>query len=98
MYVCVQSLSRVQLSVTLWTVATKLLCPWDSSGKNVGVGCHFLLQGIIPTQRLNPGLLYFRQILSKEKGKSFDLKDKEGGSWRLGSPGPLGKGNSGETD
>ena len=23
---------------------TRLLCPWDSSGKNPGVGCHFLLQ------------------------------------------------------
>ena len=26
-------------------------------GKNTGVGCHFLLQGIIPTQGLNLGLL-----------------------------------------
>ena len=25
----------------------------DSSGKNTGVGCHFLLQGIFPTQGLN---------------------------------------------
>ena len=29
---------------------TRLLCPWDSPGKNPGVGCHFLLQGIVPTQ------------------------------------------------
>ena len=29
----------------------------DSPGKNTGVGCHFLLQGIFPTQGLNPGLL-----------------------------------------
>ena len=28
----------------------KLLCPWDSPGKNTGVGCHALLQGIFPTQ------------------------------------------------
>ena len=27
----------------------KLLCPWDSPGKNTGVGCHALLQGIFPT-------------------------------------------------
>ena len=27
-----------------------LLCPWDSPGKNIGVGCHFPLQGIFPTQ------------------------------------------------
>ena len=29
---------------------TRLLCLWDSPGKNTGVGCHFLLQGIFPTQ------------------------------------------------
>ena len=27
-----------------WTVALSVLCPWDSPGKNTGVGCHFLLQ------------------------------------------------------
>ena len=42
---------------------TRLLCPWDSPGKNTGVGCHFLLQGIFLTQGLNPGLLQCRQIL-----------------------------------
>ena len=42
---------------------TKILCPWDSPGKNTGVGCHFLLQGIFPTQGLNLGLLHYRQIL-----------------------------------
>ena len=26
------------------SVPTRLLCPWDSPGKNTGVGCHFLLQ------------------------------------------------------
>ena len=29
---------------------TRLLCPWNSPGKNIGVDCHFLLQGIFPTQ------------------------------------------------
>ena len=33
------------------------LCPWDSPGKNTGVGCHALLQGIFPTQGSNPSLL-----------------------------------------
>ena len=28
----------------------------DSPGKNTGVGCHAILQGIFPTQGLNPGL------------------------------------------
>ena len=35
----------------------------DSPGKNTGVGCHFLLQGIFPTKGLNPGFLQWRQIL-----------------------------------
>ena len=35
----------------------RLLCPWDFSGKNTGVGCHFLLQGIFPTQGSTPCLL-----------------------------------------
>ena len=35
----------------------------DSPGKNTGVGCHALLQGIFPTQGSNPGLLHYRQIL-----------------------------------
>ena len=32
--------------------------PWESPGKNTGVGYHFLLLGIFPTQGLNPGLLH----------------------------------------
>ena len=42
----------------LWPA--KLLCPWDSLGKNTGVGCHFLLQEFFPTQGLNPGLLHLQ--------------------------------------
>ena len=41
---------------------TRLLCPWDSLGKNIGVGCHSLLQGVFLTQGLNPGLLHCRKI------------------------------------
>ena len=41
----------------------RLLCPWNSPGKNTGVGFHFLLQGIFLTQGLNPGFLHGRQIL-----------------------------------
>ena len=36
---------------------TRLLCPWISPGKNTGVGCHALLQGIFLTQGLNLHLL-----------------------------------------
>ena len=39
-------------------VDTRLLCPWDSLGKNTRVGCHSLLQGIFPTQGLNPHFLH----------------------------------------
>ena len=43
----------------------RLLCPWDFPCKNTGMGCHFLFQGIFPTQGLNPHilcLLHCRQI------------------------------------
>ena len=36
---------------------SRLLCPWDSPGKNTGVGCHVLLQGIFLSHRLNPSLM-----------------------------------------
>ena len=48
----------------LWPA--RLLCPWGFPGKNTGVGCHFLLQGIFLTQGLNPHvlrLLHHRRIL-----------------------------------
>ena len=36
--------------------STRLLCPWDSPGKNTGVRCHALLQDIFPTQGSNLSL------------------------------------------
>ena len=42
---------------------TRLLYPWDSPGKKTGVGSHSLIQGTLPTQGSNPGLLHCRQIL-----------------------------------
>ena len=59
----VKSFSRVWLFVTPWTVAYRLLHPWDFPGNSTGVGCHCLLQGIFPTQGSNPGLLHCRQTL-----------------------------------
>ena len=38
-------------------------CPWDSAGKNTGIGCYSLLQRIFPTQESCPVLLHCRQIL-----------------------------------
>ena len=49
--------SRVQLFGTLWTVTHQAPLSWDSPGKNTGVGCHVLLQGIFLIQGLNPHLL-----------------------------------------
>ena len=40
-----------------------LYSPWSSVGQNTGVGNLSLLQGIFPTEGLNPGLLHCRQIL-----------------------------------
>ena len=52
---CVCVLCRVCLFATPWIVACQDL--WNFPGKNTGVGCHFLLQGIFLTQGLNPCLL-----------------------------------------
>ena len=41
----------------------RFLYPWDSPGKNTGVSCHSLIQGIFPTQESNPGLPHWRWIL-----------------------------------
>ena len=54
------------VSNSLWPhglQAARLLCPWDFPGKNSGVSCHFLRQGILPTQGVNPRLLHCRFIL-----------------------------------
>ena len=43
----------------------RLLCSWDSPGKNTGVGCHALLQGLFQTQGLNPPLLMSPALAGK---------------------------------
>ena len=55
--------SVAQLRPTLWTVATRLLCPWSRPAKNTGGGYHSHLQGIFPTQGSNSGFPHYRQIL-----------------------------------
>ena len=55
---------KVKSCPTLWDpMDSRLLRPWDFLGKSTGVGCHFLLQGIFPTQGSNPGLPHWRQTL-----------------------------------
>ena len=69
-----------------WTVAHHVLCPWDFLGKNTGVGCHFLLQGIFSTQGSHACLLcllHCRRILYHWAiGEAHDLP-----YLRLESPG-----------
>ena len=65
-----ESCSVASNSVTLWIVwgvhgLPGSSVPGDSQGKNTGVGCHALLQGIFPTQGWNPGLPHCRWILSQ---------------------------------
>ena len=58
MHVCMLShFSCILLFAILWTIAHQAPLPWDFPGKNTGEGCHFLLQGIFPTQGSNPHLL-----------------------------------------
>ena len=60
----------------------RLLCPWNSPGKNTGVDCHSL-QGIFPTQGLKPCLLHCRQILDhlSHQGSSQEGKKREAVGW-----------------
>ena len=50
--------SCVHFVATLWTIARQAPLSWDSPGKNTRVGCHFLLQEIVPTQGSTSGLLH----------------------------------------
>ena len=55
------------VSNSLWPHG--LYSPWNSPGQNIGVGRLSLLQGIFPTQGLNPGLPLCRQILYQPSHK-----------------------------
>ena len=55
--VCSVAQSRPALSP--WTATHQAPCPWNFPGKNIGAGCHFLLQGIFLTQGSNIPLLHF---------------------------------------
>ena len=62
-HACVHALNRSVMSNSLLPHELQppwLLCPWNFSGKNTEAGCHFPLQGIFPTQGLNPHLLHWQ--------------------------------------
>ena len=84
------------VSTSLWSCGLwppRLLCPWDFPGKNTGVGCHFSLQRIFPTQGSNPHLLHCRWILYplSHRGSPFnDHRFKWAGSIEYLVSGNLG--------
>ena len=53
----------------------RLLCPWNSPGKNTGVGSHALLQGNLPDPGIEPGSLTLQadSLPSEPPGKSLLL-------------------------
>ena len=60
---CAQSLRLVQLFATLRIAAHQAPCSQGSPDKNTEVGCHALLQGVFPTQGLDPSVLHCWWIL-----------------------------------
>ena len=85
-WLCVPSCSVVPNTVQPHGLQpTSLLCPLDFSGKNIGVSCHFLLQGIFLTQGSNLHLLHWQaDSLSTElPGKP---KDDDHTSLRIIAP------------
>ena len=87
MKVKVKLLSSVRLFATPWTVAHQDSPSMNFLGKSTGVGCHFLLQGIFPTQGLNPGLPHCGQTLYCLSRQGSPHND-EGASVRVWSPEP----------
>ena len=72
---------------------TRLLCPWESPGKNIGVGSHSLLRGNLPNIWIEPGspALQIASLLSESHGQKFEGHLAKGWvkeNWRL-IPGAL---------
>jgi len=62
--VVVEWLSRFRLLQPHGLEPARLFWPWDSLGKNTGVGYHFLFQGIFLTQELNPHLPHWGRLFT----------------------------------
>ena len=78
MYAMPSLFSPVQFFATLWGVAHRAPLSMNSPRKNSGVGCHFLLQGIFPTQGSNPHVLHLMHwqtdsLLLEQFGKPYKL-------------------------
>ena len=68
------TLSRVRLCATPWTAARQAPLSTGFSRQEYWSGCHALLQGIFPTQGLNPGLLHCRLLLGSSPGESREFE------------------------
>ena len=69
---CVLICSVVSDSATPWTMSIRLLCPWDFSGQNNGLGCHSLLQGIFQTQESSSSLLHWILLPGNPGTRTYD--------------------------
>ena len=71
MYIYISVLSCARLFATLWTVACQAPLSWDFPGKNPGLGCHFLLQGNLPSPGVKPAspALLMDSVPTKPSGK-----------------------------
>ena len=76
----------LQRFLTLCDPMDSLLCPWDYPGKNTGVGFHFLLQGIFPTQGSNPHLLRLLHWQADSLPTVPPGKPQPVGGWFLPNP------------
>ena len=60
-YLCTGSVTLLCLTLQLQGLqSTSLLCSWNFPDKNIGMGCHFLLQGIFSVHGWNPCLLHWK--------------------------------------
>ena len=79
--------SHVWLFCDLMDCSPPGSCRWNFPGKNTGVGCHLLLQGIFLTQGLNPHLLHCRSTESMSwttaSGKRGRFSEDVKGMWVL---------------
>ena len=70
--------ARSVVSDSLWPhglYSVRILCPRNSPGKNTGVGCHFLLQGIFPTHVCWVPALASRFFTTEPPGKALASTD-----------------------
>ena len=89
--VCVCVCARARALSHVWLQGlypTRLLCPWNFPGKNAGMCCHFLLQGIFPTQGPSSCLLHWQagSSLPASSGKPWwcVVTAKQEGRYRRG--------------